>query len=88
MAKNISVKIEESVYHKHADDLKKALLRDEIVSLYVYGKDGEPILYRRTKEGKWNGNNCSVCKYYSPYKNFQSSNFCPNCGAKLKEGEK
>ena len=42
--------------------------------------------YRKQSEGEWIGlwdYECSVCRGYSEYK----TDFCPNCGAKMKGGE-
>ena len=42
--------------------------------------------YRKQSEGEWIGDwdyECSVCHEYHDFK----TNFCPNCGAKMKGGE-
>ena len=53
--------------------------------------------WRKQSEGKWekvmNHRACSKCGYNAPYKKIKAgyhlqdlSNFCPNCGAKMKGG--
>ena len=52
--------------------------------------------YRKQSEGEWVSNCqtdeyiCSLCGGFSPIdcekENFYKSNFCPNCGAKMKGG--
>ena len=44
--------------------------------------------YRKQSEGEWEMSGlcnpqCTVCRGY----NIEKSNFCPNCGAKMKGGE-
>ena len=57
----------------------------------IYGYCAERIYcagYRKQSEGEWEvfglrNPKCSLCRKY----NIEKSNFCPNCGAKMKGGE-
>ena len=58
------------------------------ISLYNagYRKQSEPISCIREKGGEWEqyglrNPQCSLCHKY----NIEKSNFCPSCGAKMKE---
>lgn len=49
--------------------------------------------YRKQIEGEWKVNgdylktlNCSIC-HYTATSIYEKSDYCPNCGAKLKGGE-
>lgn len=101
MGKDIRIKTEESVYHKYAADLKEALLRDDIATIFVYydDKDKKPVEYRRVRQAVGHGlwileeypdgyyyATCSECDAWFDEDAFQNGwKYCPNCGAKMGE---
>lgn len=83
---------------KQIEELTKELIRTNgygtlnAVAYHLYNAG-----YRKQSEGKWekvmNHRACSKCGYNAPYKKIKAgyhlqdlSNFCPNCGAKMKGG--
>jgi hypothetical protein len=62
-------------------------LEAELVYEAGYRKQSEPISCGHEKGGEWEQSGlrnpkCSLCRTY----NYEKSNYCPNCGAKMKGG--
>ena len=79
------------ILHEGMKPLKETYGTNEIASiLYNAG-------YRKQSEGEWISNHqtdefiCNLCGAITPVdcekERFYKSNFCPNCGAKMKGGE-
>ncbi len=41
---------EENTYEMYAEELKKALIKDQITRLVIYGNDGSKVTYERKVE--------------------------------------
>ena len=44
-------------------------------------------ILEQTRKGKWMGTVCSACGESFPDNDIYDANFCPNCGARMSEGE-
>jgi hypothetical protein len=72
---------------RKCDQHERCLYQDIAYALYQEG-------YRKQSEGEWIGNRqtgeyiCNLCGGIAPVdcekEDFYKSNFCPNCGAKMK----
>ena len=87
---------------EYAYQLKKYLLKDSTKHVFVYGKDGKKVEYKRVTHGHWVENRryydltCSECGkrplFYYDEEDCDYypclSKFCPYCGNPLDEEDK
>lgn len=78
--------IGEPVVAHHYETLKKQI--EEILT----GVSEFPTIEPERKKGKWISNSpvtmkCSQCGYFISDWKWHESNFCPNCGADMREGD-
>ena len=80
---NLTVSCEECVMLAH----KTGQSKEQYCKAMRYAERAYSADYRKQSEGEWRPWGemfyCSQCNKYESYK----SNFCPNCGAKMKDGE-
>ena len=62
------------------------------IAIPIIDIEHAPTIVPERKQGRWifigDGYKCSKCRsVYSWWADSQTSNYCPNCGAEMQEGE-
>ena len=80
------------VYCKYNDGLVYTSIppkyRCTITNEFHLGSDDCNVEFAPVQYGKWVNGKCSICGEHAPFwmmaSTYHESNYCPNCGAKMK----